>query len=425
MNNERPLIVPAINSSGHFSHTLNILFDLRKAQNTMNFFLEEVNNLSMNISQDSPVKINLLIPSLYEELEFENIESLPFNDSLSYEKNVQNYSDKIDLLVTEDKTLVETFKKASFEVKNIKDAMEFIEIFLKGNDYPWSFAHKVYNHPWTTFYLTSDETGKEGYKKYEEATKVNVDKDSLNILRYLLLNRLGNLLFTRDRLLFYVQEKRRAKIRGWKRQDYNFELSYYLGYYYLLISGGLDQLAMVVKEILALDISAEEKIDIRLFDEKFLAKVNTKSLTIRRIFDEEFQEWYKGLRLRRNFIAHEGSLTLTELVEEPDEGFDDKKIEKEVERQMDWTFLSQVAAPNELKEYKEWVRGLVKLQQYRVVAEDIFVVSSKATKKNKRKTFIFKPLLLITSDHDRFKRIMFEAVKELFVYRIKMTTAKQ
>ena len=41
---------------------------------------------------------------------------------------------------------------------------------------------------------------------------------------------------------------------GWQRQEFAFEAGYYLNFYYLLIYGGFDHLALVVNSVLALGL---------------------------------------------------------------------------------------------------------------------------------------------------------------------------
>jgi hypothetical protein len=74
------------------------------------------------------------------------------------------------------------------------------------------------------------------------------------------LNRLPNICFTRDRLLFYEMQKRVAERAGWKRQEFNFELSYYLNFYYPLIFGGFDHLALIVNHCLGLGTSRKRNV---------------------------------------------------------------------------------------------------------------------------------------------------------------------
>jgi hypothetical protein len=49
-------------------------------------------------------------------------------------------------------------------------------------------------------------------------------------------------------------QKRVAERAGWKRQEFNFELSYYLNFYYPLIFGGFDHIALIVNHCLGLGL---------------------------------------------------------------------------------------------------------------------------------------------------------------------------
>jgi hypothetical protein len=62
----------------------------------------------------------------------------------------------------------------------------------------------------------------------------------VELLRSLAFNRHAALAYTRDRLLFYVLQRRAVVRNKLERQDFAFELGYSLNFYYLLLWSGLE-----------------------------------------------------------------------------------------------------------------------------------------------------------------------------------------
>src|ERR1022692_220320 len=156
------------------------------------------------------------------------------------------------------------------------------EIFSRGHDVPWSFAFPTWNLTWTGFYqITEQETLKSGLTFLYAAGKKKADSEGRETGRSLVHNRLPNICFTRDRLLFY-EIQRLASVRGrWDRQAFSFEIAYYLNSYYPLIYGGFDQLALVVNQILKLGLS-ERNVGATYAD--FLGALKKRSETLNAIF---------------------------------------------------------------------------------------------------------------------------------------------
>jgi hypothetical protein len=108
------------------------------------------------------------------------------------------------------------------------------ELFVRGHDLPWSFTDMTWHYPWTSFYMMAEHpTFQAGLRFLEIGQKKKLDRESMETARMLVYNRLPNLCFTRDRLLFYELQRRAAKRAKWTRQKYLFEMGYYLEFYYL------------------------------------------------------------------------------------------------------------------------------------------------------------------------------------------------
>ena len=61
------------------------------------------------------------------------------------------------------------------------------------------------------------------------------DNETLETGRTLVYNRLSNLCLTRDRLLFYSQQRQAALRNGIKRQEFKLETAYHLNFYHPLL----------------------------------------------------------------------------------------------------------------------------------------------------------------------------------------------
>lgn len=126
----------------------------------------------------------------------------------------------------------------------------YCEIFVRGHDVPWAFSTQIWGQPWNGFYQMSEsQTFSVGTEFLYQAHKKGLSSDAQETGRSLLHNRLPNICFTRDRLLFYDIQKMAALRAKWKRQEYAFELSYYLNFYYPLIFGGFDHAAVLVESL--------------------------------------------------------------------------------------------------------------------------------------------------------------------------------
>ena len=78
--------------------------------------------------------------------------------------------------------------------------------------------------------MTEQRTLAVGIDFLYEASKKKVNAEAQETGRSLVHNRLSNICFTRDRLLFYGVQKMAALRAKWKRQDFAFETSYYLNF---------------------------------------------------------------------------------------------------------------------------------------------------------------------------------------------------
>src|SRR5262249_34565065 len=105
------------------------------------------------------------------------------------------------------------------------------ELFVRGHDIPWASQNVAWHRIWTTFHpLSEEEAFRVGIDFYNCCLRRLPTKDSVESTRMLIMNRLPNLCFTRDRLLFYELQQLAAKRAKWRHQDFHFEAAYYLNF---------------------------------------------------------------------------------------------------------------------------------------------------------------------------------------------------
>jgi hypothetical protein len=154
--------------------------------------------------------------------------------------------------------------------------------------------------------MTESETFRRGMEFLHAAGKKKADTDGQETGRSLVHNRLPNICFTRDRLLFY-EIQRLTSVRGhWKRQAFSFEIAYYLNFYYPVLYGGFDQLALVTNQILKLGLPEK---NVGATYAGFLDALKAKSVALHGIFtDAKHVEFIKRIGALRHFASHRGSL---------------------------------------------------------------------------------------------------------------------
>ncbi len=205
----------------------------------------------------------------------------------------------------------------------------YCELFVRGHDVPWAFASPTVGLTWNGFYhMTEQRTLGLGLDFLYRAQQKNADADARETGRSLVHNRLPNICFTRDRLLFYGMQRLAALRAKWKRQEYNFEISYYLNFYYLLLYGGFDHIAVLVNQCLKLGVP-ERNVGAR--HQGFLDALKVKNANLYGIFtDPKHVEFMKRIGALRHYIAHRGSLAPAKLIEKPDKEPTPEELDAEI-----------------------------------------------------------------------------------------------
>jgi hypothetical protein len=157
------------------------------------------------------------------------------------------------------------------------------EVFVRGFGVAWAFAHPIVNQTFTTLYLFSErvETFGLGFTLMSLLEGKHQSSETIDTGRTLIFNRMANLCFSRDRLLFYAIQKDAALRINAKKQSFALELAYYLNFYYLLLYGAFDHAALLVSGVCNLGL---KKKDVGATYKSFLDALLKKSPSLHGIF---------------------------------------------------------------------------------------------------------------------------------------------
>lgn len=407
-------IYPEVQSAGLLSHNFRIFVDFRIESDGLYNFLISVFTLVSYLDsiQDSPARIELtsnlsLNKEVFRIFPVSSIENSRIVDN----GQILDFTEKnnFDFLVTENQDLINLAKEKDnlFEIGIYREALKALEVFVRGHEIPWFFDHPSWHMPWTAAYAMSDEFGLEANELYETSfRKLKLDEETLELTRSLLLNRVSNILHTRDKLLFYVQQRRFAKRQKWERQGFQFEGSYYLNFYYLLLWGGIDQLSRIINKALGLNVRRENASVSR---EDFLQNIEKhNAVSLAGVFrQEDFKKWIEQLRRNRHFAAHQGAIILSPIVEKPGNEPTDLELDQKAKSNPNWELMKRTLPPKVFEWYSKSLKESLRIARYRVIVDDAMVL------KDNGKEFIFRPLANIEWDFNNFRLFVIRGLEAL------------
>lgn len=253
--------------------------------------------------------------------------------------------------------------------------LRYCEIFVRGHDAPWACSHKVWFEPWTTFYqLSEPATFKQGMDLLNLAAAKGAPQSAREIGRSLIFNRLGDLCFTRDRLLFYEIQQAASKRAKWKRQRFSTEIAYYLNFYYLLLFGTFDHAAVFVNALLNLGVK-EKRVSAR--GQEFLAALETQSPKMHAVFDNNgHKSFIAKVAAVRHVAAHRGVITPTKVVQEPDHEPTNDELDEDIRQaDLEYILLGFPAGPTR-EAFREILRTNARMARYeqQTLMEDVLLV---------------------------------------------------
>lgn len=210
--------------------------------------------------------------------------------------------------------------------------LKCVEVFVRGFDVAWSFADPVLNQTFNTLYQCSErlETFEPGFTLMNLLGSTHQDSTTMDAGRTLIFNRIVNLCYSRDKLLFYSLQREAALRLKAKRQTFAQELAYYLNFYYLLLYGAFDHAALLVNGVCHLGL---DKRDVGATYKSFLKGLETSSPALHAIFiDTSTIELLDRVGALRHYAAHRGSIAPSKLVEKPDKELTDQEVDAYIRR---------------------------------------------------------------------------------------------
>jgi hypothetical protein len=346
--------------------------------------------------------------NMYEALESVSVHQLEAINAKSIAELIQS-TDADVILDTEqlisDKDVIDNDEK--YLVVRDLDATEVeCETFLVGRNIAWIFKDPMWNTTlFTRYYMRAGLCRDTFYFMGEAADKNGYTQDQVERVRFL-TNKIGQIDYCKDIINSYLQKKRRAYRHGNTDQDFNFELNYHLSNYYFLISGGLDIIARVLNDVFSLGIThfgglGLEKDDLTKALEKDHPDI-AKLYGVKKV-----KEWIEWLKERRNYVAHEGGVHHTQLVEEKAVKMTPEELERKIDEQTDWPLMKTMLTPEQYQAQRDMVANIVRMDDYDEVAADVMLVKTRGNTK------VFMPLRNIDHDYKHFQDITRETIEKL------------
>jgi len=316
----------------------------------------------------------------------------------------------IDIVYDQDDMLSKRYVQDNFytfqTVKSLPELIASCEDFLVGNDIAWLFSSITWNLPLFMRYFDRPGLCRDYFTFMGECTgTLGYTSDQQEKVRYI-ANRLGQIEYSKDIIQSYIKRMRKAERNGYTDQDFNLELNYHLGNYYFLIAGVLDSMARLLNDVLRLGLNRHQ---LALEKEDFI-NANRRKRTgfVRILTKQDFTNWQSFLKERRHFIAHEGDMRQSPLVEQNDTLLTDDEVERLVDAQSDWAFMATFTTPEHIQALRTHAAQMVRLQHdYKTVAKNVMIVP------NANGTKIYQPLRSIEYDYDKLSDVMSKLLSRL------------
>jgi hypothetical protein len=245
----------------------------------------------------------------------------------------------------------EVLRALDVAVLDWHEAKRACEVFVRGHEVPWAFEAYSWGLPWSHLYWIAESPTKL-LELHARSREANVSHQGQEYIRSLAYNRHPSLAFTRDRLLFFLQQQRTARRFGVRRSDFVFEVNYYLNHYYLLLWGALDLLCLIVNEVYGVG-----------FKERFVSNTNPgflKALAGKPVHgvitDPKFTTWRDTLASVRHLAAHRGMTRASEMYFAPDKEPTDAELDAAIEQSEKWQANVSVFGRQGAEVYREVFR---------------------------------------------------------------------
>lgn len=329
----------------------------------------------------------------------------------------------IDVVYSSDKQLLlELIKNENpVETANSYDELKLeIEAYLTGKNIAWSIEDPVWHNTWLMKYAKNDSLTKD-YMDYigKAQSRLGYSDTGIAYVRAL-ANKFGQIKYTQELLLSYVQRKNKSErvgkvvnIYGYESfYDYSFEISAELGNYYFLMSGCVDILGRLVKDVYNLDIPKKySNVEHKKYAEKL--KVYNNDLAI--LFSPvKIREWILWLRRRRNHIAHAASPNYSTIYIGKSVKLSDAEIDERIQQMPSVVNMISMSTPEFAKHIYDEAKLTVRLHEDNdVLMKDALSIRVFDHIDKVEKDYTFYPLLTIKDDYDKFFKLFADAYAKL------------
>jgi hypothetical protein len=282
------------------------------------------------------------------------------------------------------------------------------EDFLIGHSIVWLFSDISWNTSMFMRYFGRRGVCSDYFAFMGECTTKGYSNEQQDKVRYI-ANRLSHVEYSKDIIQYHLKRMRKAERNGHPDTG-NLELNYHLGNYYFLMAGIMDSMARLINNIYKLGFIHPR--DLALEKSQFI-EANRRKRTgfVRIITNRAFVNWLSFLKERRNFIAHDGDMRQSPLVEQKDTLLTDAEVEELVNQKMDWAYAASFLPTESIRAMREQAAQMIRIERdYRVIAKNVMIVPDLRTGGTK----IYQPLRSIEYDYDRLRNVM-----ELLLERLK------
>lgn len=205
--------------------------------------------------------------------------------------------------------------------------------------------------------------------------KKGVDGQVQEIGRSLVYNRVPNILFTRDRLLFYEMQQAAAKRAKWQRQKFQFEAGYHLNFYYILLYGAFDHLAVMLNGLLGLGLAVR---DVTATGKVFLTELKKIAPELHATFtDNKTVDFIERIASLRHSSAHRSQIMPGPVYEKPDHEPTAAELDEEIRAKGLDKELQYFPAGPVRDAIRESIRFKLKISKYKMLIEDAVYVETK------------------------------------------------
>lgn len=421
-------IYPETESSGLVSYSLRVLVDPRTVRHQERSILD-IDTLRVYLNDiESPCRIVLMLPArspgtFEHEYDFmENLggEVLPSasivvpDAAAAFPEDAHSGAlafastaliGDTDIVLSEDLAsqadIVTGFRSLHIPVLDAQGVKRSCELFVRGHEIPWSFALPAWGMPWGPFYAMVDPDIQMMEQFRGLAIRRGAAADVREHIRSLGLNRWSAIAYTRDKLLFYLIQRRRAKREKLEKQDFTFELAYYLNTYFLLFWGALDQVSWIVNGICNLGFKAHQWKQVGVAKKDFVKRLAVKDPEMATEFQNaEFLRWLNVLKRTRHHVAHKGTAMLSPLYEKPDVEPSEEEIDREIEQWQEWRELASRWPPVFIETFRPNFRAKWLARNYKQMSDAAFVIPGVTD------TAILFPLENIEWEYEQFRRVV-------------------